>query len=74
LIKIGGRMIAYKGPGADGEAQMATVAVRLLGGDRLEIADARIPDRNHKLVLIGKAKSTPGTYPRKAGTPAKNPL
>ncbi len=74
FIKIGGSMIAYKGPGAAAQAQAANRAMHQLGAGKINVVDALTPERNHKLVRIRKTHPTPSAYPRKAGLPAKQPL
>jgi len=76
FIKVGGYLIAYKGPEADNEVNDAKKAIKILGGKVVEIKEANLDefDIHHKLVIIEKVASTPGKYPRKAGTPAKEPI
>lgn len=74
LVKIGGCMAAMKGPGVDEERNDAMGAVRILGGKFDRIVPAGPDDLSHNIVVIRKVKKTPGTYPRKAGTPSKHPI
>ena len=68
--------MAYKGPEAAEEAEAAKNAIKLLGGNLAEIYDASLEkyDISHKIVVIKKVKNTVSKYPRKAGTPTKEPL
>ena len=76
FVKVGGRLIALKGPEAGKEVQEAQRAVAKLGGKIMSIHDVTIPftDLSHKLIIIEKNKATPKQYPRKAGTISKSPL
>lgn len=68
--------MAYKGPEATEEAAAAARAVKTLGGEILEIRDANLNayDISHKIIVIKKVKNTASKFPRKAGTPTKEPL
>lgn len=75
LLRVGGYMLALKGPAAAEELAEAEYTLSLLGGTGGRIiADTSIEEQNHNLVVIKKAKATPKAYPRKSGTPAKSPL
>lgn len=76
FIRVGGSLMAYKGPEAYDEAEKAGNALKLLGGEISEIRDANLEkyDISHKIIVIKKIKSTVSKYPRKAGIPAKEPL
>ncbi len=72
LVKVGGVSIAYKGDARE-EIAASKNALRVLHAvaERVPIASdygAR------ELVLLKKTAPTPKAYPRKAGTPARNPL
>ena len=76
FIKVGGFLMAYKGPDAETEVTEAAHALSLLGGRVVEIREGNLKEFgiDHKVVVIKKVKNTPSKYPRKAGTPAKEPL
>ena len=72
--KIGGYFAAYKSGNIEEEIENAKNAVKTLGG-KIEKTDVfEIYEMGRSIVLIKKASSTPKMYPRKAGTPSKNPL
>jgi hypothetical protein len=49
--------------------------VEVVNDGRYDICSFRLPNSDErKLVLVEKTKATPKKYPRKAGTPAKEPL
>ena len=76
FIKVGGFLMAYKGPEAENEVKEAEHALSLLGGKAEEIRNGNLKEFGieHKVVVIKKVKNTLSKFPRKAGTPAKEPL
>lgn len=77
LARVGGRMIAYKGPAAGDELEAGARAAALLGGGAPEALPVPMPSQpewRHILVVCPKLQKTVRQYPRKAGTPAKDPL
>ncbi len=76
FIKVGGFLLAYKGPGADQEAKDAEKALKILGGRLIDIRETTMEEYglDHRILVIEKVKNTSKTYPRKAGTPLKEPL
>ncbi len=75
-VKVGGKALCWKGPGAIEELPQASKAAKILGGRLGEAVPALIPGRDwqHILLPVFKEASTPKKYPRKAGTPGKEPL
>ena len=76
FVRVGGRMLALKGPTLDGELDAARGAIALLGGGIERAATLDIPGRDwdHRAAWIVKTAPTPEKYPRKAGLPTKKPL
>ena len=76
FIKVGGSFIAYKTAKASEEIEDAKKAILLLGGNlQNEITEFVITTKlHHSLVVIKKSRMTPLKYPRKAGTPSRNPI
>ena len=76
FARVGGVMLAYKGPSLDEELAGAANALSILGGKFARAERAGIPGRDwdHRLCWIEKTAPTPDKYPRKAGKPEKNPL
>ena len=77
FVKIGGKCIAFKGPTVDTELAAGRAAAALLGGGPpvvIPVSLPSLPEHRHCLVISDKRRQTPGQFPRKAGTPAKNPL
>lgn len=76
FVKVGGTFVAYKGSNCNGEVSDAQHAIQVLGG-KLSRADIPRPDNyntDHTMIYIYKERKSPDAYPRKAGTPAKDPL
>ena len=75
FVKVGGYFIAYKGPGVYEELENAEKAIKVLGGEVVEIKNASYGDDDeHKLLIIKKIKNTPKKFPRKPGEPVRNPI
>lgn len=72
--KINGYFVAYKSGNIIEELKNAQNAIKILGG-KVEKTDIfELYGMGRSVVLIKKIKNTPKMYPRKAGTPSKNPL
>lgn len=76
FCKVGGLVIAYKGPKAPQELEAAREALSILGGKYVRMAPAEVPGLHETriLVVIAKEHPTPEKYPRRPGIPAKRPL
>lgn len=76
FAKVGGTFIAYKGSSADEELHEAERALKVLGGSIARKEQLQLPSEqsNRTIIWIEKTKATPKTYPRKPGTPSKNPI
>lgn len=76
LVKINGKALSMKGPGATEEIQNAKNAISILGGKLENVYEFNLPetDIERSVIEIKKIKSTLNKYPRKAGLPAKEPL
>ena len=75
-VKIGGSFIALKGPAVDQEIKESINAIKLLGGECINVCEVSIEgtELRHNLVVVKKIKECSKTYPRKAGLITKNPL
>ena len=73
-VKTGGAFISYKSGEVDEEAAQAKRAIYLLGGEVKDIYKFDLFDQKRSFVVIEKERKTPKAYPRKAGTPTKEPL
>lgn len=76
LTKVNGTFIAMKGSQAKEEVKTAKKAISLLNGELEEIHTFTLPKENSErsIILINKQKKTGKKYPRKPGTPNKEPL
>ncbi|WP_163969277.1 16S rRNA (guanine(527)-N(7))-methyltransferase RsmG [Oceanobacillus halotolerans] len=76
LTKVNGVFLAMKGAQANEELADSNKAIHLLGGTLRNVHTFSLPEEESErsIVLIDKKKSTPKTYPRKPGTPNKNPI
>lgn len=76
FVRKGGMFISYKGENSEAEIKSAEKSIEVLGGEIADIQKIHLPgtDAERVFVLIKKIRNTPGKYPRKAGTPAKEPI
>ena len=76
LVKVGGICICMKGSEIEEELNNAKNAAKILGGEIEKVENFELADSEMKrnLVIVRKEKNTPNKYPRKAGTPSKEPL
>lgn len=76
LCKRDGTFIALKGANASEELLDSKKAIQLLGGEheRDHLFSLPVEESERTITIIKKVKNTPKKYPRKAGTPAKQPL
>jgi 16S rRNA (guanine527-N7)-methyltransferase len=76
LCRVGGRLLAQKGPRAAEEIDQAEWAIKFLGGDQPSLHQVAVPglDESRFLVVIDKVAPSPEGYPRRPGVPAKSPL
>ena len=76
LAKVNGKCICMKGSEIEEEINNSKNAINILGGKIEKIDQFKLPDSdiNRNIIIINKLKNTPSKYPRKPGTPAKEPL
>lgn len=76
LVKQGGTFIAMKAAGAEEELAEAKKAVSLLGGQVDKENHFSLPEEGGErtIIHIKKVKATPKKFPRKPGTPNKQPI
>lgn len=75
LVKIGGKAICMKGSNIE-EIENAKNALEILGGKIEKIEEITLPNSDIKrnIIIVKKVKNTPSKYPRKPGTPSKEPI
>lgn len=76
FAKVGGKCICMKSVKIEEELEEAKKAIEILGGEFEKIDTILLPETEitRDIVIIRKVKNTPSKYPRKAGTPAKEPI
>jgi 16S rRNA (guanine527-N7)-methyltransferase len=76
LAKVGGLFLAMKGPEVVNEIADSKKAIATLGGKVVRNESLLLPfeESTRHFVFIEKSKKTPNSYPRKPGTPNKQPL
>lgn len=76
FVKVGGSFIAYKGPDCESEVKEASNAIEKLGGCllRIERPEANGVAFDHRLIVVKKIAATAAKFPRKPGTPSKEPM
>lgn len=76
LVKIGGYFISFKSGDINNEIELSGKAINKLGGQLEKPILFSLPDTDisRSFLIINKEKNTPKVYPRKAGTPSKEPL
>ena len=76
FVKVGGSFIAYKGPDCESEVKEASNAIEKLGGCllRIERPEADGVAFDHRLLVVKKIAATAAKFPRKPGTPSKEPM
>lgn len=76
LVRVGGGMLAMKGESAPAEAHTADHAIHILGGHLRQLVPVTLPGvaEGRYLVVADKVATTPDSYPRRTGIPAKRPL
>ena len=75
LVKVGGKAICMKGSNIE-EIENARNALEILGGQIEKIEEITLPNSDIKrnIIIVKKVKNTPSKYPRKPGTPSKEPI
>ena len=76
LVKVNGKVISMKAADAHDEIKDAKKAIEILGGKIEKIDEFNLPqsDIGRTVITIKKETQTPSKYPRKPGTPSKEPI
>lgn len=76
LVRVGGIFIAMKAASAKEELAVGNKAVSLFGGKLVNTFSFVLPmeESERNILVITKEKPTPKKYPRKPGTPNKDPI
>lgn len=75
-VKVNGYCICMKAGDIEEEIKEAKKAIKILGGKIEKIEKIVLPDTDieRNIVIIRKINQTPKAYPRKPGTPTKEPI
>lgn len=77
LLRVGGTLLAWKGPLGEGddEIRRGRAAIGQLGGGELRLVDPGMPALGgHRFVVVTKERATPLDFPRGPGEPGRKPL
>ena len=76
LVKVDGYFLAMKASSAQEEMDIANKAITVCGGKTEKIDKMTLPEEESErnIIQIRKIKATPKKYPRKPGTPGKQPI
>lgn len=74
FVKTGGQFVSYKSGNCEEEIQESKKAIQILGGKIKKVDKFELGEASRSFVVIEKVKNTSKKFPRKAGTPTKEPL
>ena len=75
FVKVGGWFVPYKSGKLEEEMKTGKGAIRKLGGELEDVISFHLANEDERnLVRIHKTDRTGKKYPRKAGTPSREPL
>ena len=77
FVKVGGKFIAMKGPELENEIFEGKKAIKILGGSidgEFNTQDTCFKEYDHRILVVEKNQKTQNFFPRRAGTPSKEPL
>lgn len=76
LVRLDGIFIAMKAASAKEEIEVGKKAIAMLGGQMEAVHSFSLPEENsnRNIIMIKKIAKTPKKYPRKPGTPNKQPI
>ncbi len=76
MVKINGKCICMKGSKVEEELKESKKAIEILGGEIEKVQEFALPNSDIKrsIIIIRKKEKIPEKYPRKAGTPSKEPI
>ena len=74
LLKVGGRLLCYKGGDVEEELNQSENALKILGGVVERVEKFNLEGNSRTIVLIKKFEHTPSKYPRSKNLPKLKPL
>jgi 16S rRNA (guanine527-N7)-methyltransferase len=73
LVSVGGKLIAFKGPGAEEELDIPEVKWKMLGLSKPNLRPYSIGEKRRFIVIWKKTGKCPENFPRRPGVAAKSP-
>lgn len=74
LLKVEGKLFAFKGPKAPAELNESANALHRLHAQYIQTFHYPLADAQHQLLVFEKRKRTSPEFPRSPGTPSNKPL
>lgn len=74
LLKVGGKLLCYKGGDVEEELKQSENALKILGGVVERVEKFNLEGNSRTIVLIKKFEHTPSKYPRSKNLPKLKPL
>lgn len=77
LLRIGGHLLAWKGPLSDRDEELrrGRTAIGEVGGGKPRVVDPQLETLGgHRFVVATKERATPPRFPRRPGEPGRRPL
>lgn len=76
FVKVGGKVVMYKGSSAEEELEVGKKAISTLGGTVDKILNFNLPEveSERKIIIIKKIKKTDKKYPRNKNLPKIKPI
>ena len=74
-VKVGGKFVAMKGKNGKAELEKGIGAVKILGGEKENVAEFSLPSGDERtIIVINKISPTPKEFPRQSGKIKNKPL
>lgn len=74
-VKVGGKFVAMKGKNGKAELEKGIGAVKILGGEKENVAEFSLPSGDERtIIVINKKSPTPKEFPRQSGKIKNKPL
>ncbi|MCI6652283.1 MAG: 16S rRNA (guanine(527)-N(7))-methyltransferase RsmG [Ruminococcus sp.] len=74
-VKVGGKFVAMKGKNGVAEFEKGIGAVKILGGEKENVAEFSLPSGDERtIIVINKKSPTPKEFPRQSGKIKNKPL
>ncbi|WP_188207419.1 16S rRNA (guanine(527)-N(7))-methyltransferase RsmG [Alkalibacillus aidingensis] len=76
LVKVGGSFVMMKGANFSEEMEKGNLSIKTMGGEWDKVHQLFLPVENSErnIAIVQKKRKSPKKYPRKPGTPNKEPI